>query len=488
MNDSIEFNNSNNNDIIDEGTPPMPLFSDYVEMLYLGSIFLIGIPLNFMVLKNLTQRDIRLQHVSKKGFILMKIHLNISDFAILFCNAFGKFCWILTYQWKGGDVLCRIFNFCNMFTLYLNSNIVVCIALDRFRNVVAAKQIKVQKKEVRIIKSYMIMAWAFAILFSLPQLYVWEVKNIFQNIDDGWYQCTDIWTLSKYFPSDYQSDNGSLLSIILDKSTETFYNISHLILVFWLPILIMIFCYIIIAIRIIHFSIKSPVRQNEKRQRQELSMCEGEIFDSTYLSDSSAIRNTHKALINKFPKCSDISSGQENDENDIYERNRDSFIRRIYNNIGRRDKNVSTKKSHTFSLPKMSNKSGHSNLSSEKRKLGVSKSLFVNEIEGSVYDNRIKSNVTSQMIGSGGPTQGGIQIKSTIKARQTWHRQIRGKIFRTAFLVVLAHIFFWFPYNMISLMKYVNSDLHEKLSEHANVFKDMQYLLTIINPFLYGFN
>ncbi|CEF62461.1 Gonadotropin-releasing hormone receptor [Strongyloides ratti] len=491
MNKGEEIENFllNNTDIIDDGIPPAPLLSDYVEMMYLGSIFIIGIPLNFIVLKKLRQQNDNIHHSSKKGFILMKIHLNISDFAILLCNAFGKFCWILTYQWKGGDSLCRIFNFLNMFTLYLNSNIVVSIALDRLRNVVAAKRIKVQKKEIIIIKWYMIISWTFAIFFSLPQLYVWEVKNIFSNIENGWYQCTDIWTLSKYFPLEYKHFDNNFTKFILDESVETFYNISHLILVFWLPILIMIFCYIIIAIKIIHFSIKSPLRQEGKKQRYEMSNCEGEIYDSTYLSESSVARNVHKFLITKTQKYSETSGGYVKDEKEEIERNRESLIRRIYNNIDNREKNLSgNKKSFTFSLPAFNNKSSHCNNAYAKRKLGASKSLLVNGTDKSLSNTNIKTHNNSTVSTSGVPSFGDYQVTRVQKKSQTWHRQIRGKMFRTAFLVVLAHIFFWFPYNTISLMKYVNSDLHEKLNEHANVFKDMQYLLTIINPFLYGFN
>uniref|UniRef100_A0A0K0FMK3 Gonadotropin-releasing hormone receptor (inferred by orthology to a human protein) n=1 Tax=Strongyloides venezuelensis TaxID=75913 RepID=A0A0K0FMK3_STRVS len=488
MNNSDIMNNiflNDTIDIIDDGVPPAPLFSDYVEIMYLGSIFIIGIPLNFIVFKKLKQKNVSSNHSSKKGFILMKMHLNISDFAILLCNAFGKFCWILTYQWKGGDPLCRIFNFLNMFTLYLNSNIIVSIALDRLRNVVAAKKIKVQKKEIAIIKIYMAFSWTFAILFSLPQLYVWEVKNIFKNIDDGWYQCTDIWTLSKYFPSDYKNSKNTFTNFILDESIETFYNISHLVLVFWLPILIMIFCYIVIAVKIIHFQIKSPLRKETKKQRHEMSYCEGEIFDSTYLSESSMARNVHKYLITKTQKFSETSGGYVNEVN---EKSSESLIRTIYNNIRRGDKNFNNKKSFTFSLPAMSAKSVHQDIEQEKKKLGPSRSLLVNGADTPKFNTTIESqtNVSISQIGTQPFLE--CQKRRNQKTRQSWRKQIRGKMFRTAFLVVLAHIFFWFPYNMISLMKYVNADLHEKLSEHANVFKDMQYLLTIINPFLYGFN
>lgn len=51
----------------------------------------------------------------------------------------------------------------------------------------------------------------------------------------------------------------------------------------------------------------------------------------------------------------------------------------------------------------------------------------------------------------------------------------------------MAHVLFWLPYNFYALMKYTNVEWYEHMSEHANVFKDLQILITLINPFLYGF-
>lgn len=36
-------------------------------------------------------------------------------------------------------------------------------------------------------------------------------------------------------------------------------------------------------------------------------------------------------------------------------------------------------------------------------------------------------------------------------------------------------------------MKHCNERIYEQLSEQANVLKDLQFLIVLINPFLYGF-
>uniref|UniRef100_A0A914LH21 G-protein coupled receptors family 1 profile domain-containing protein n=1 Tax=Meloidogyne incognita TaxID=6306 RepID=A0A914LH21_MELIC len=82
------------------------------------------------------------------GFILLKLNLNISDLLILLIHALGKLGWLITYEWKGGECLCRIFNFLSMFTLYLSSNIVICIALDRLTTVLNAQKLNMGQQKI----------------------------------------------------------------------------------------------------------------------------------------------------------------------------------------------------------------------------------------------------------------------------------------------------------------------------------------------------
>uniref|UniRef100_A0A914YWN8 G-protein coupled receptors family 1 profile domain-containing protein n=1 Tax=Panagrolaimus superbus TaxID=310955 RepID=A0A914YWN8_9BILA len=130
-------------EIIDDSEIPTPLFSDYVEMTYLGLVLLIGVPINIHILfKLLKQKAKTARYSVKRGFLILKIHLNISDTLILFINAGGKLGWLITYEWKAGEEMCRIFKFVSIGTLYLSSNIVVCIALDRLRTVLSARQLR----------------------------------------------------------------------------------------------------------------------------------------------------------------------------------------------------------------------------------------------------------------------------------------------------------------------------------------------------------
>ena len=140
-----------------ESAIPKPLFSDYVEMAYLGLVILIGFPINLHVLlKLLKQKQKSTGNCVKKGFLLMKINLNISDILILFINAGGKLGWLVTYEWMIGDFMCRTYKYISIGSLYLSSNIVVCIALDRLRTVLSAQQLRREQNVgfSRVLKVY----------------------------------------------------------------------------------------------------------------------------------------------------------------------------------------------------------------------------------------------------------------------------------------------------------------------------------------------
>ena len=40
--------------------------------------------------------------------------------------------WAITVSWWAGDILCRVCSFFRIFGLFLSSNIVVCISIDRY--------------------------------------------------------------------------------------------------------------------------------------------------------------------------------------------------------------------------------------------------------------------------------------------------------------------------------------------------------------------
>jgi hypothetical protein len=87
----------------------------------------------------------------------------------------------------------------------------------------------------------------------------------------------------------------------------------------------------------------------------------------------------------------------------------------------------------------------------------------------------------------GGPLGRAESNKVASAALPLWRRHLRSRAFRATLFVILAHVLLWSPYNVYALMKHINERMYERMSEQANVLKDLQFLIVLINPFLYGF-
>ncbi|VDK49798.1 unnamed protein product [Anisakis simplex] len=239
--------------------PPEHLFSDFIEMTYLLLVIVIGTPANIYVLTKLFRELRTCKNDSVKiGFLLLKINLNISDLIILIILAVGKFCWLATYAWNGGDLLCKLFNFMSMFALYISSNIVVCIALDRLRNVVTASKIR-RRHSTTAVRSMIVISWLLSLLWSVPQLWVWRTLNVYPNYPGGWVQCSDIWSIERFQALHHP------LQYMHSELTQNIYNISHLVLVFWGPLLVLLVSYAFIAFRLMQYSIRGPQCSDNSR-------------------------------------------------------------------------------------------------------------------------------------------------------------------------------------------------------------------------------
>ena len=79
----------------------------------------------------------------------------------------GEIGWKATVQWLAGDISCRLFKFFSIFGLYLSSNILICISLDRFYAIVCPLS---AGKAARNMKIFLWAAWIVSILSAAPQV------------------------------------------------------------------------------------------------------------------------------------------------------------------------------------------------------------------------------------------------------------------------------------------------------------------------------
>ncbi|VDM55970.1 unnamed protein product [Angiostrongylus costaricensis] len=233
------------NTILDGGEvvayPPEPIFSDYLEMTTLVLMFIIGAPLNLAAYTQLAERP------TTSRLDLLKRHLNYSDLLVIFVYVPSRACWLLTYDWRGGDVLCRVVKMMHTVAFQSSSNVIVCIALDRLFSVFSVTRHSPEKANQRI-RILLAGAWTTAIIIALPQLIVWRNYVPFQHIN--WSQCLQIWEITRH-------ENPVMKHEAFN--AEAWYSIVHIGLIFWIPTIIIV------------VSFQFSICQSEKRTSREMS-------------------------------------------------------------------------------------------------------------------------------------------------------------------------------------------------------------------------
>ncbi|KRX44451.1 Vasopressin V1a receptor [Trichinella nativa] len=153
-----------------------------VEMMYLTPDMVFG-PRNIMVIccysvvlllsavGNVTMLLILLKNFSRtrsnRVFTLL-LHLNIADLLVTFIHMPKEIGHTATVQWLGPDWLCRSTKYMDVFGIYLSSNLLICMCVDRFLAIVHPMFSFRARQNVR---NMLIASWIIAALTSSPQFY-----------------------------------------------------------------------------------------------------------------------------------------------------------------------------------------------------------------------------------------------------------------------------------------------------------------------------
>ncbi|CAI4224394.1 unnamed protein product [Auanema sp. JU1783] len=207
-------------------SPPKPLLTDRLELYSLLLVFALGAPMNLGAWVQQREKPT----ISRLD--LLKKHLNHADLTIIFVYVPSRICWILTYDWRGGDMLCKVVKFMHTFSFQASSNIIVCIAIDRLFSILCDSY-KCPTRGKNRTRKMLFIAWLLAVIISFPQILVW--KNFLVFPDHRWYQCMTIWEVARH---ERKAKDPRLFDL------ETFYSIAHICLVFWIPAVIIAISYV----------------------------------------------------------------------------------------------------------------------------------------------------------------------------------------------------------------------------------------------------
>ncbi|KAG5680563.1 hypothetical protein PVAND_010062 [Polypedilum vanderplanki] len=92
------------------------------------------------------------------------LHLSVADILVTFFCIIGEALWSYTVQWLAGDALCKLVKIFQMFALYLSTNVLVLIGIDRW---VAVKY--PMKSKFLNTARFVVFIYVLSFILSLPQ-------------------------------------------------------------------------------------------------------------------------------------------------------------------------------------------------------------------------------------------------------------------------------------------------------------------------------
>lgn len=103
----------------------------------------------------------------KSRISLMITHLTMADLVVTFIMIPLEIIWRITNEWRAGNAACKIFLMLRAFGLYLSSNVLVCVSMDRYFAILYP--LKVNDARHRS-KTMLGVAWIFSFLCAFPQV------------------------------------------------------------------------------------------------------------------------------------------------------------------------------------------------------------------------------------------------------------------------------------------------------------------------------
>ncbi|KAH7730760.1 CRE-GNRR-5 protein [Aphelenchoides avenae] len=237
---------------------PSRSFTDVLEIVIYSVCLGIGGPLNvasfFKLLRFYTHSQRNHTQIT-----LLRLNLNVADLLTMFVYTLSQIIWMITYEWYGGDLLCRLCKFFHTFGFYLNSFVIACIAIDRVYSAYslrlalraasgyllrvmfsAFKSSGRSNTRCRVMLSF---AWVFAFALSLPQIFIFRVIELPGM--GSFKQCSPIWTIIGYeidLKLGAPNQTAEHRSLLIEQyhqvvKWERLYNFAHLLFVFWIPAL-----------------------------------------------------------------------------------------------------------------------------------------------------------------------------------------------------------------------------------------------------------
>ncbi|KAK3574913.1 hypothetical protein QTP86_018377 [Hemibagrus guttatus] len=160
-----------------------------VEVAVLFVVLLLALAGNLCVLAAL--------HASKRASSRMHFfmkHLSIADLVVAIFQVLPQLIWDITFRFYGPDFLCRLVKYLQVVGMFASTYLLVLMSVDRCLAVCMPLRSLQHRKD----REYVLGSWLLSLLLSLPQTYIFSLKEVAHGVYDCWGDFVQPWGAKAY--------------------------------------------------------------------------------------------------------------------------------------------------------------------------------------------------------------------------------------------------------------------------------------------------
>ncbi|XP_066554193.1 oxytocin receptor [Amia ocellicauda] len=149
-----------------------------VEVTVLALILLLALAGNLCVLLAIYTT----KNNQSRMYFFMK-HLSIADLVVAIFQVLPQLIWDITFRFYGPDSLCRLVKYLQVVGMFASTYMLVLMSIDRCLAICQP----LRSLHRRADRLYVISSWVLSLLFSIPQVYIFSLKEV--PVGSGVYDC-----------------------------------------------------------------------------------------------------------------------------------------------------------------------------------------------------------------------------------------------------------------------------------------------------------
>ncbi|KAL4655482.1 vasopressin V2 receptor-like [Arapaima gigas] len=128
---------------------------------------------------------------------LFMVNLCVADLVVAFFQVLPQLVWDITERFQGPDVLCRSVKYLQIVGMFASSYMIVAMTIDRHYAICCPLQ-AYRDGATSCWNTPVMVAWGLALLFSLPQVFIFSMSEVSAGVFECWGHFVEPWGLKAY--------------------------------------------------------------------------------------------------------------------------------------------------------------------------------------------------------------------------------------------------------------------------------------------------